>query len=147
MCLLEPHVVNLRSLHTARGKRYLKTVCAQVTSEHILDTIAATNLKLKLLETTKEDAIQVPVRDRHRAVIGVAFVDEQDIDYKDRPWHLNKGYVQSSKSTMHNLVKGMGPPGSLIDHFNTCRHDNRRANLRFVSYSLNRHNRTILQEK
>ena len=140
-------VVKLRSLYTARGKRYLKTVCAQVTSEHILDSIAAYNLKLKLLETTKEDAIQVPVRDRHRAVIAVAFVDEQDVDYKDRNWHLNKGYVQSGESKMHNLVKGIGPPGSVVDHFNTCRHDNRRANLRFVSNSLNAHNRTILQEE
>ena len=78
-----------------------------------------------------------------KEVVGHALVDAQDRDYKNDRWHFSNAYVHSNRITMHQRVKGIGPPGSCIDHYNGCRHDNRRGNLRFVSSSLNGHNKII----
>ena len=42
---------------------------------------------------------------------------------------------------MHKEIMGEAHKGHVIDHFNGCRHDNRRGNLRFASNTLNNHNK------
>ena len=73
-----------------------------------------------------------------------ALVD--DADYYDMitvKWHLNKyGYpMASGKGEMHTVILPKTNRSIVIDHINNDRLDNRRSNLRAVSYSFNNRNR------
>ena len=74
------------------------------------------------------------------------------VDYSDyekivlnNGWYIqNNGYVlrNSDKKTLHSLIMGK-KEGFVIDHINRNKLDNRKKNLRFVTYSANGINKTI----
>ena len=75
-------------------------------------------------------------------------VDTSDLDIvRQDSWHIGKnGYVVSNKGkqTIHSLI--MTPPkGMCVDHINHNKLDNRRCNLRVVSYSENAFNHKFQQ--
>jgi len=77
--------------------------------------------------------------------IGTVLVDDEDyqkvIEFGN--WSGVSGYAangnNSNRIYMHQLVLGF-KSGCIIDHINHNKLDNRKANLRFVSYSANTHN-------
>lgn len=94
--------------------------------------------------------------------------DEHDVLYslesarlvKTRRWHLNDaryavsvsldrdGFLQKTMLRMHRIVLGLQPrDGTIVDHINGNRLDNRLENLRVVSASGNGANRSILSHR
>ncbi len=82
-----------------------------------------------------------------------ALVDGDDYDRVCcKFWNLNKGYAQtnipksngvgSTTTTMHRFIL-KAKRGILIDHINGDKLDNRRANLRIASFSLNAQNHRL----
>jgi len=74
---------------------------------------------------------------------------ETIIDAEDIPkvskfrWHADNGYIKSDKAgyLAHFLLGVKGTPkGKVVDHINKNPLDNRKANLRFVSRSVNNFN-------
>lgn len=80
-----------------------------------------------------------------------AKVDEQDLPIITRErWYINKhnGYIYGS-TTNELLHRALINPSKtmVVDHINGDRSDNRRANLREVTYSINGINRKIVPGK
>ncbi len=79
---------------------------------------------------------------------GEAFVDEADLPLvAAKAWHRRevngaKTYACSWGGYMHRLILG-AVSGQIVDHVNGNGLDNRRANLRFASASLNNVNRVF----
>ena len=74
----------------------------------------------------------------------VVIIDEADYDLvSGRDWFISRGYacfMQDGRSvSMSSLIAGK-KPGQLGDHINRNRLDNRRANLRHVTPSVNNQN-------
>jgi hypothetical protein len=84
-----------------------------------------------------------------------AYVDDADYDIV-RPfrWHEHDGYARTWIRTpkgryrvyMHRLIMGT-PKGSITDHVNRNRLDNRRANLRIIDAATNSRNRGPLRKR
>ncbi len=99
--------------------------------------------------------IEVPLRNRQKAVTGYALVDDEDADLVGGVrWHLYQGYARRSLNSgptgkrvvrpllMHRHILGLVPgDGLTVDHINRNRLDNRRENLRVVTYAQNMQNR------
>lgn len=71
-----------------------------------------------------------------------ALVDAEDYDkLSTHAWFLNyNGYARNSKrGYMHRVVLD-APKGSMVDHINRNKLDNRKSNLRFVDKTMNMHN-------
>jgi len=91
---------------------------------------------------------QIPLTDKHQNFKGYALVSVIDAprllqySYSIRG-KRSKKYVKSSITlSMHELVVGQkAPPGHVIDHWNSNRFDNRRENLRFLTYGQNAQNK------
>jgi len=75
-------------------------------------------------------------------------VDECDRElFESGTWHVNNGYIagrigrKGKRIYLHRAI--MCPPtGTVVDHINGNRKDNRRCNLRVIEERLNQHNRT-----
>lgn len=95
---------------------------------------------------------EVELRNRHREVVAVAMVDDDDFDrVTEHPWSLHPaGYAvghahfgSARTIGMHAFIMdhwGAGKGGTSVDHINGDRLDNRRENLRIVSNSANQQN-------
>jgi len=92
----------------------------------------------------------IPLYDNQRNVVATAIVDPDDFDkIAEYSWHLNKkdGYAYTSIDgyckSMHQLVVNNESidAGTVIDHINHEKLDNRKCNLRVVSSSFNNHNK------
>ena len=101
---------------------------------------------------------QIPIRKRGGHIIAHAIVDEDKFaEFSKRRWsgyraHTKhpKWYAQTRQIlpcglrrtvTMHALVMGPRPPGTVIDHINGNSLDNRKCNLRFATPGQNSQNR------
>jgi HNH endonuclease/AP2 domain len=98
---------------------------------------------------------KIQIRNRHKEIIQEVIVDADDFDYLNKfKWHLNKqcGYVYSmidgKNVSLHRVVMRHTevPKQHVIDHINNQKNDNRKINLRIVSYSANAQNKTSLKE-
>ena len=71
-----------------------------------------------------------------------AFVDDKVWHKLSRmSWYIDNGYVDSSiVGRLHRYIL-KAKLGEIIDHINNNKLDNRRSNLRIVSYGVNNHNR------
>lgn len=80
---------------------------------------------------------------------GVALVDDEDFNWLSQyRWHLDRGYAamtikkpQKGIMYMHRLIN-QTPKGMSTDHINRNKLDNRKANLRTCTQSLNNANST-----
>jgi HNH endonuclease len=83
--------------------------------------------------------MKIPVGRTHFAII-----DDEDYELVSQyHWHYHEGYARSldcPQSMMHRLINKT-PEGLDTDHINRDRSDNRKANLRSVTRSINGHNR------
>jgi hypothetical protein len=110
----------------------------------------------KILKRTKFDINEVIDCGNYREIclynvkhkeIGRALIDKKDLDkIKGYKWCLNNfGYVMTIKNKkiilLHHLILGKPLRGYNIDHINHNTLDNRKQNLRFVTYSQNSMNR------
>lgn len=92
---------------------------------------------------------KIQIRDTFKKVILEVTVDVDDFEYLNQyKWYLNRknGYVYTtincSNVSLHRLVMRNTdvPKNHVIDHVNNVKSDNRKNNLRIVSYSANAHN-------
>ena len=79
------------------------------------------------------DAIDEPILAQHRFYLVKA------------GYYVAHVYVNGKRTTkrIHQLIMGEAPDGMVVDHINRDRNDNRRANLRFVTFSQNSQNRNV----
>lgn len=91
--------------------------------------------------------IKIPLRNHARNIVDHALVDEADYDLvSGYTWCKgSNGYAQTGGShsklqRMHVLIMGR-ESGKEVDHINRNKLDNRRANLRLVTRSVNNLNR------
>jgi AP2-like factor, euAP2 lineage len=103
--------------------------------------IAEIKAALQKLEDEKHLALRIPLRNKKGEVVGEALVDREDewVGEK-RWWPSGDGYGINHDGLMHSVIKGDSPEGFIVDHWNGNRSDNRRGNLRFVTWSHNSHN-------
>lgn len=106
-------------------------------------------------DTAPEGAVCIPLRARNGVVLAYAVVDAADAERVNR-WRWNlapSGYAQRGgffggkqrNFLLHRQLLGLIPcDGSLVDHINRDKLDNRRANLRLVTAAQNSQNRSSL---
>jgi hypothetical protein len=102
--------------------------------------------KMELIEEN-ELQVSVPLRNQQHEVVGYAIVDKEDEErVLSQKWYKNnRGYAamhQKITQTMHAFLIGKAPKGFVIDHINRNRYDNRKCNLRYITYGQNNQNRT-----
>lgn len=97
--------------------------------------------------------MEIQLRNQKQEVVDVAFVSPEDYEKVNKyKWNVfamkkgkqiyAKGYVNGRSIKMHQLIMGEPPNKKLvIDHENNNGLDNRRSNLRFVSFSANAQNK------
>lgn len=95
--------------------------------------------------------IQIPLRNRHGEVIAYATIDDEDAEFAAHRWHLDgRGYVKRSVYVdnrqqaiyLHRELLGLRPGDRLqADHMNRDKLDNRRTNLRAVTFAANAQNK------
>lgn len=96
---------------------------------------------------------EVPLRNKSGNIVAYALVSYHDYDkVMQRKWNMQcvqqskKGlcYTLSTQNNesvrMHQYIMGAAPEGMVIDHINNNGLDNRRDNLRFVTFSQNTQN-------
>jgi hypothetical protein len=85
--------------------------------------------------------ISVLIQNRRGAIVATALVDDEDIEFTSRRWHLSSGYPATGARSerMHSLILGRHA-GLEPDHLNGDKLDNRRENLRLVSHAENTQN-------
>lgn len=86
-----------------------------------------------------------------RAKLGYAIVDKDFAWIAQYKWTLAKnGYATRDPhlkpNFMHHLIVGKAPEGQEVDHKNRSKLDNRKANLRFVTRSVNNTNASIRRD-
>ena len=106
-----------------------------------------------------DDCCVLKVPDRHRGVIVDVFLDPEDYErFAGSNWFIDKnGYarrnqwIQSTRSTktmlLHRCVLNVeweSADEKCVDHINGNRIDNRKENLRIVSYAENASNRHVV---
>lgn len=105
-----------------------------------------------------ENTIRIPLRNRSGKVAAYAVIDAEDYDrvmppsknYGERRWYLDSyGYAYSTMTghpaattggniKLHRLIMNVSAgDGSLIDHINGNKLDNRKANLRLADKTIN----------
>lgn len=96
--------------------------------------------------------IGIALVNKKKEVIGICLIDSQDLKKVSKHhWHLDKkGYCRSSdtfnKVYIHNLIMNIKHSYSKgVDHINRIPLDNRKHNLRIVSYQDNLRNRGIFK--
>lgn len=95
--------------------------------------------KVKDKEDVK-DKTKIPLRDKTGEIIDYALIDEEDFDEINKTkWCVSSNYAISGKGLMHRLIL-KAEKGQIIDHINHNKLDNRKENLRFVTYSQNAQN-------
>lgn len=99
-----------------------------MSSAKIIDTGGLRNTKMKYIKLTKNKR---------------AFIDDEDFNLvKNIKWYADyHGYACNGSGgnviRMHNLIMGKPPRGYVVDHINRKSSDNRKNNLRIVSFSHN----------
>jgi hypothetical protein len=73
---------------------------------------------------------------------GYALVDKEFAYLDKYKWHwgLRKAVTKQKGDKLHHLIMGKPPEGMVIDHINRDPKDNRKSNLRIVSYYENAQN-------
>lgn len=124
--------------------------------EHILEMVEALEFKKvcdEFIEGLNREAMEghekdIPLRNKHGLIVDFALVDPEDyenvIKYR---WCLNNyGYVvkttRETSSLIHRFILGNPGEGLVIDHKDGNPLNNKRNNLRIVTYSENNQNRT-----
>lgn len=79
--------------------------------------------------------------DKHRIEFEVD--DEDDLIVMTSSWRINQGYVRCNDGYLHWVLMGDPPEERTIDHKDRNRLNNRRSNLRFVTYAESVWNRKI----
>ncbi len=94
---------------------------------------------------------KINCRNRAGEIIGFGIVDIDDaVEVSKHSWSMTNGYLTTyvkvdncrKPCMLHHFLIGKPPTGMVTDHISHNKNDNRRSNLRFVSYSQNSQNRT-----
>ncbi len=99
-----------------------------------------------------EKTIKIPLKNKNHKIIAYALADKEDENrlskltwYKQKNGYVQAGFVDKlgrrTAIMMHRFILN-SQPGSLTDHRNHNRQDNRKANLGTISPSENNHNKT-----
>lgn len=99
---------------------------------------------------------KVPLRNREKHIIAYALVSREDFDNVNKHrWYKkdqHSDYVKSSSKIhagkhilLHHFILGKPQEGYVVDHINGDPLDNRRENLRHVTYTVNAQNKPVLQ--
>jgi hypothetical protein len=98
------------------------------------------HLKICKKKEKIEDKTKIPLRNKDGNIVDYALIDEEDFDIVEYTgWCISSGYAFSGKGLMHRLILN-AEKGQIIDHINHNKLDNRKENLRFVTYSQNSQN-------
>jgi hypothetical protein len=92
-----------------------------------------------------ENPYRVPLRNKKGVIVEYALVSEEDYEnVTAQKWHLSGGYASATINRhnirMHHFVFKKPIEDHVIDHINQDKLDNRRTNLREVSYFCNSNN-------
>ena len=90
---------------------------------------------------------EIPLYNKKRDIVGHAIVDECDWENaRKHKWHMHLGYaygqINKVNIFLHHFIHGKPDHGYVIDHKNRNRLDNRRENLREITYSENAKNKS-----
>ncbi len=92
---------------------------------------------------------KINCRNRKGEIIGFGIVDIEDsVEVSKHSWSISNGYLLTSfkvadryeHSLLHHFVIGKPPTNMITDHINQLKYDNRKSNLRFVTFSQNNQN-------
>ena len=99
---------------------------------------------------SKGDICEIVIRNKNCEEIGRAIIDKEDYDICSKyKWHIKNGkntkyamaHINDKKVFLHRFI--LGYSGNMdIDHINRNGLDNRKCNLRIVSYSTNLSNQS-----
>jgi hypothetical protein len=132
--LLQEH--NLYTNDLSQAKKFI--LLEKARSANLIEERKIDKPKLQC----KDDQECVPLRDREGVIIDWALINSTDSELVNiSNWHLINGYAHSrNKGLMHVFLLGKAPTNQVIDHIDRNKLNNTRANLRYVSASLNSQN-------
>ena len=96
---------------------------------------------------------EIKLYDRNKNLKGIALISLEDVELVTKyNWSYTTtgrnnyvmGYVDKKHTTLHKLLLGKPEQGMVIDHINGNGLDNRRCNLRIITYSNN--NQSIIKK-
>ena len=89
-----------------------------------------------------DDYAEIILYDKNNNEIARTLIDLDDIEKVSKyKWHIQKGYVQNSKTRymLHRFVMNC-PDDMIVDHINRNKLDNRKSNLRICTNTENNRN-------
>jgi hypothetical protein len=87
--------------------------------------------------------MKIPLKNKNDDIVAYTIIDKDDFEKVNViKWYLSNGYANNSRyGRLHRFIMNAKKEDFIIDHLNGDKLDNRKENLRFVTYSQNSQNK------